>query len=124
MLAIDALVMSRINYCSAIWSKTSKEQLNSVQKCLNFAAKVACDGKYTKRDHVTPLMKDLKWLNIQYRLQLNEASYLQKQTKISQILNLNIFSKTRKLNLAQQLQDMTISKSNFETQNLEQELFK
>ena len=73
LLAIDTLVMSRINHCSTIWSNMSKEQLNSMQKGINFATKVPTDGKYTKRDHVTPLMKNLRWLNIQNLLQLKKS---------------------------------------------------
>ena len=48
------------------------------KKCINLAAKVASNGKYSKRDHVTPLLPDLKWINFNSILQLNEASFMYK----------------------------------------------
>ena len=50
---------------------------------INFAAKVASDGKYLKRDHVTPLLRDLKWINFNSILLLNEASFMYKNLNVS-----------------------------------------
>ena len=41
----------------------SQTQLNRIQKLQNFSAKVV-DGRATKFDHVTPILRDLKWLNV------------------------------------------------------------
>ena len=54
-----------------------------VQKCINFAAKVASNGKYFKRDHVTPLLKDMKWINFNSILELNEASFIYRNLYVS-----------------------------------------
>ena len=51
--------------------------------CINFAAKVASNGKYLKRDHVTPLLRDLKWINFNKILRLNEASFMYKNLYVS-----------------------------------------
>ena len=51
---------NNLNYCSSIWGKSSEKLQYEVQECINFAAKVASNGKYLKRDHVTPLLRDLK----------------------------------------------------------------
>ena len=56
---------------------------NEVQKCINFSAKVASNGKYLKRDYVTPLLRDLKWINFNSILQLNEASFMYKNLYVS-----------------------------------------
>ena len=56
ILLINALIFSHLNYCSSIWGKCSEKLKHEVQKCINFAAKVASNGKYLKRDHVTPLL--------------------------------------------------------------------
>ena len=56
---------------SKIWS-------TKMYKCVNFSAKVASNEKYSKRDHVTPLLRDLKWINFNSILQLNEASLMYK----------------------------------------------
>ena len=83
ILLVSALIFSHLNYCSSIWGKCSEKLQNEVEKCTNFAAKVASNGKYLKRDHVTPLLRDLKWINFISILQLNEASFMYKNLYIS-----------------------------------------
>ena len=58
---------------TAVWSK----------KCINFAAKVVSNGKYLKRDHVAPLLRDFKWINFNSILQLNKASVMYKNLCVS-----------------------------------------
>ena len=77
------VIFSHLNYCSSIWGKCSEKLQYEVQKCINFAAKVASNGKYLKRDHVTPLLRDLKWINFNSILRLNEASFMYKNLHIS-----------------------------------------
>ena len=72
------LIFSHLNYCSSICGKCSAKLQYEVQKCVNFAAKVASNGKYVKRDHVTPLLRGLKWINFNCSLRLNEASFMYK----------------------------------------------
>ena len=63
---VQALALSLINYCSKIWGTTSKTQIQRVQKLQNFAAKIAI-GNVRKYDHVTPHIKELKWLKIEQK---------------------------------------------------------
>ena len=49
----------------------------------NFATKVASNEKYLKRDHVTPLLRDLKWINFNSIVRLNEASFMYKNLHVS-----------------------------------------
>ena len=49
----------------------------------HFAAKVASKGKYLKRDHVTPQLRDMKWINFNSILRLNEASFMYKNLYVS-----------------------------------------
>ena len=44
----------------------------SIQICINFAAKVASNAKFLKRDHVNPLLRNLKWINFNNLFRLNE----------------------------------------------------
>ena len=76
---MNALIFS----CSSIWGKCSEKLQYEVQKCINFAAKVASNGKYLKRDHVTPLLRDLKWINFNNILRLNEISFMYKNLHVS-----------------------------------------
>ena len=78
ILIINSLIFSHLNYCSSIWGKCSEKLQYKVQKWINFAAKVASNGKYLKRDHVTPLLRDLKWINFNSILPINEASFMYK----------------------------------------------
>ncbi len=63
IIVVQALVLSLINYCISIWGSTNKTLRDRVQKLLNFAAKVAVGGA-RKFDHVTPIMKELKWMSV------------------------------------------------------------
>ena len=67
----------------SIWGKCSEKQQHEVQKCINFAAKLASNGKYLKRVHVTPLLQDLKWINFSSILRLNEESSMYKNLYVS-----------------------------------------
>ena len=51
--------------------------------CINFASNVAGNGKYLKRGHVTPLLRDLKWNNFNTIWRLNEASFMYKNLYVS-----------------------------------------
>ena len=82
-LRINALIFSHLNQCSSIWGKCSEKLQYEVQKCINFTAKVASNCKYLKRDHVTPLLRDFKWVNFNSILRLNEASFMYKNLFIS-----------------------------------------
>ena len=44
ILLINALIFSHINYWRSIWGKCSEKLQYEVQKCINFAAKVASNG--------------------------------------------------------------------------------
>ena len=64
LLIINAFIFSNIEYCSLIWGKCSAKFLTQIQKSINYAAKVVCNRKYTKRDNASPLLKELGWLDI------------------------------------------------------------
>ena len=83
ILIINALIFSYLNYCSSVLGKYSEKLKYEVQNCINFAAKVASNGKYLKRDNVTPLLRDLKWINLNSILRLNEASFMYKNMHAS-----------------------------------------
>ena len=66
VMAVQALILSVLNYCLPVWGSTSKTQINRVQKVLNFAARIAIGG-VRKYDHVSPIFEKLKWLKIKTR---------------------------------------------------------
>ena len=54
IIVVQSLVLSIINYCLKVWSVTTQQQIEIVQKLENFAAKVAYGGA-RKYDHATPI---------------------------------------------------------------------
>ena len=57
---INALVFSKLYYCSPMWSNTSKKNISKLQKVQNFAGRIV-SGK-RKFDHITPVLRELRWL--------------------------------------------------------------
>ena len=83
-IAVDSLALSHIQQCAIIWGSANKTCIAKLQRCQNFAAKVVSNGNYNKKDHVTPLLKVLSWLNI------NNYNVLYLNTHTYKILN-NIY---------------------------------
>ena len=55
---INALVFSKLFYCSNVWANTSKSNVSKLQSIQNFAARIATNTR--KYDHITPVLKELK----------------------------------------------------------------
>ena len=63
---IQALIMSKLDYCNALLPGSSKLLLTKLQCIQNMACRIVCSlGKF---DHVTQPMYDLHWLHIQERI--------------------------------------------------------
>ena len=63
---VHAFVTSNIDYCNSLLYGTTDCVINKLQRLQNAAARVICGGR--KYDHVTPLLKDLHWLPVSYRI--------------------------------------------------------
>ena len=72
LLVINALIFSKLFYCSTVWSGTSKQNINKLQLVQNFAARILTGVK--KYDHVSPALKELGWLSIERLLQLRDVT--------------------------------------------------
>jgi hypothetical protein len=59
---IDTLVMSKINYCSTVWSNTSDSNIKKIQLIQNCAARLITG--VPKYDHISPTLNALGWLSI------------------------------------------------------------
>ena len=64
---IASMITSRLVYCNATFAGVADEQIAHIQKIQNNAARLIL--KKSKRDHVTPLLKELHWLPVKYRIQ-------------------------------------------------------
>ena len=61
-IIINALVFSKLYCCCNVWSNTSEHNLSRLQAVKNFAARIVSGSK--KHDHISPVLKDLKWLPV------------------------------------------------------------
>ena len=68
---INALVFSKLYYCSSVWANTSKNNIQKLQAVQNFACRIVCGVR--KYDHITPLLKELKWLPVAKQLYYRNA---------------------------------------------------
>ena len=68
---INTLVFSKLFYCSSVWSNSSGKNICKLQLVQNFAARIITGTR--KFDHITPALKDLRWLPIKQHLYLRDA---------------------------------------------------
>ena len=61
-----------MDYCNATFAGAADEQTARMQKIQNNVAQLIL--KKSKRDHVTPLLKELHWLPVRYRIQYKLAT--------------------------------------------------
>lgn len=64
---IHAFVTSRLDYCNSLYSGLHVTLLHRLQTVQNAAARILTKTK--KFDHITPVLAELHWLPIKYRIQ-------------------------------------------------------
>ena len=74
IIIINALVFSKLFYCSSVWSNTTQANLDKLQAVQNFACHILCGAK--KFDHITPLLKGFRWLPIRQQLYFRFAVHV------------------------------------------------
>ena len=70
---IKALVFSKLYYCSSVWSSTTACNVQKLQLVQNFAARII-SGTY-KFEHITPSLKNFRWLPVKKQLYLRDAVF-------------------------------------------------
>ena len=63
---VHALVTCHLDYCNTLLHDVSQYQQQRLQRVLNAAAQLIC--RLPKYCHITPVLKDLHWLPIKYRV--------------------------------------------------------
>ena len=64
-----ALVVSKLYFCSPVWSSSSKKNISKLQKVQNFKnfnARIITNT--WKFDHITAVLQELRWLPVSYYL--------------------------------------------------------
>ena len=71
MSVANAFVISRLDYCNSLFRSLSKVNIHRLQSIQNSAARIAANScKYTR---ITPLLRKLYWLPIQFRSEFKLA---------------------------------------------------
>ena len=65
-LITQALVTSHLDYCNTLLARSSKYQIDKLQRIQNMSCRLICN--INRYDHVSPAMRDLHWLKITERI--------------------------------------------------------
>ena len=65
-LLVNALVISRLNYCNSILYGLPKQELDKLQRVQNTAARLITGTK--QYDHIKPALRELHWLPVESRI--------------------------------------------------------
>ena len=76
LVVLNSLVFSKLFYCSTVWSGTTQRNVRKLQLLQNFAARILTGKR--KYDHISPILKDLKWLTVKEMLQLRDVTMVYK----------------------------------------------
>ena len=68
---INSLVFSKLNYRSEVWSNTTDQNVQKLQGIQNFAARIISGTR--KYDHITPVLKEIRWIPVKLQLYYREA---------------------------------------------------
>ena len=68
---ISALVLSKLFYCSTVWSNTTATNIKKLQAVQNFACRIIT--KTTKFEHITPALREIKWQPINEHLHYRDT---------------------------------------------------
>ena len=71
MTIINALVFSRLFYCSSVWGGISMMNVLKLQSVQNFAARIITSTR--KHDHIQPILRDLNWLNVESTIKYRDG---------------------------------------------------
>ena len=63
---VHAFVTTKLEYCNHLYFGLPKYQVNKMQRVQNTAARLAT--RSSKHDHITPLLQQLHWLPVSYRV--------------------------------------------------------
>ena len=74
-LLVNALVISRLDYCNSILNGLPKRKLDKLQRVQNTAARLITGTK--QYDHIKPALQKLHWLPVESRIIFSYSYYFQ-----------------------------------------------
>ena len=64
---VNGLITSRLDFCNALLNELLQTSINKLQHIQNTAARTVT--RTSRQSHITPILKDLHWLPVKYRVQ-------------------------------------------------------
>ena len=74
MLVINSFVVSKLQYCSTVWSNTSNSNIDKLRKVQNFAGRIILGLR--NYEHISDRLRSLEWRPIREKLILNDATMM------------------------------------------------
>ena len=71
ILIINALVFTKLYYCSSVWSNTSQSNIAKLQAVQNFACRIVSGAQ--KYDHVAPILRQFNWLPLKQHIYYRDS---------------------------------------------------
>ena len=78
----NALVTSRLDYCNSLYNGITKSNLQKLQRIQNSLARAI--SKTSKYDHITPVLKNLHWLPVEFRIKFKTSLLVYKTLQFGQ----------------------------------------
>ena len=69
---VVSLVLSKLDYCNSLLSRTTKENMKTLQKFQNYAARLVLTK--SRSDKAIPLLMNLHWLPVDHRVKFKIAT--------------------------------------------------
>lgn len=104
---VNALVTSRLDYGNTLLFGINKSTLNKLQKIQNTAARLVTGTK--GREHISPILADLHWLPVEFRIQFKILVYVYNAIKgdapsyIQELIQVNIPTRPLRSSSSQRL---------------------
>ena len=73
---VNSLVTSRLDYCNAMLNGIPNTLMNKLQRVQNTAARIIT--RTSRYSHITPVLKELHWLPLKYRVQYKTLTFTYK----------------------------------------------